>query len=101
MSHAEPFSRAVTKTNLGSASNLQTICDWLKKSDYLTASLDTNSLSIPSRLIDINDGKLGITETSRLAYSETKHSYSFAALSYVWGTNQTFVLLSTTADKFM
>jgi hypothetical protein len=101
ISHAESFPLTVTEANLGSVSNLQTICDWLKRSDYLTAPLDTDSLSIPSRLIDISDGKLRIIETSRLACSETEHSRGFAALSYVWGTNQTFVLLSTTIDKFM
>jgi hypothetical protein len=47
------------------------------------------------------DGKLRITDTSRLACSETEHYRGFAALSYVWDTNQTFVLLSTTIDEFM
>lgn len=72
MVHTKPFPPTVTQTNLGSVSNLQTMCDWLKKSDYLNTSLDTDSLSIPSLLIDISDGKLRITETSRLACSETE-----------------------------
>jgi hypothetical protein len=53
MARTEPFPPTVTKANLGSVTNLQTICDWLKKSNYLTASLDTNPLSVPSRLIDV------------------------------------------------
>ncbi|KAF2798793.1 HET-domain-containing protein [Melanomma pulvis-pyrius CBS 109.77] len=97
----EPFPLTVINTVLGSESNLKTICDWLQKSDRLSPSPDKYSLTIPSRLIDVSNGSLCIVETSEISCHESERLRGFAALSYVWGTSQTFILLSSTKDELM
>jgi hypothetical protein len=93
----------VTSTVLGDESNMKIVCDWLQESDRLSPSSVTgaNSLKVASRLIDVGSGELRIVETSSTSFSESDRASGFAALSYVWGTNQTFVLLSTTANELM
>lgn len=53
---------------------------------------------MPSRLIDVEaDGGLQVVETSSISQCQQR----FAALSYVWGTQQTFILTSDTAELLM
>jgi hypothetical protein len=74
------------------------IADWMQKSPPSNESSSINALQVPARLIDLqNKDNLRIVETSSIPLSDK----SFVALSYVWGTNQTFILLSTTKDQLM
>jgi hypothetical protein len=74
------------------------IADCMQKSPPSNESSSINALQVPARLIDLqNKDNLRIVETSSIPLSDK----SFVALSYVWGTNQTFILLSTTKDQLM
>ena len=88
-------------TTLGSDSNMQYVCDWARKSGRLAQFSTADLLHVPSRLIDVSAEKLRIIDTSSLQSTEEKQPHGFAALSYVWGTNQTFVLLRRTKDSLM
>jgi hypothetical protein len=66
---------------------------WIRKLAPIANPTLENAIQVPARLIDLHDdGGLRIVHTSNLE----SYDGGFAALSYVWGTNQTFVLLSTT-----
>ncbi|KAF2180946.1 HET-domain-containing protein [Zopfia rhizophila CBS 207.26] len=99
---ANLFPPSTISKALGSESNLQYVCDWIRKSDALTASPNANSLSVPRRLIDISPGKeLRIVDTSDIPSLHGGQANSFAALSYVWGANQNFILLGQNKDALM
>lgn len=66
---------------------------WMQKLSLFPNALNANALQVPARLIDLGDNhNLRIVATSSLQ----QLNQSFVALSYVWGANQEFVLLSTT-----
>lgn len=58
---------------------------------------------MPSRLIELQPDSLRVVETSILDAVEESNvnMRGYAALSYVWGQNQTFVLLDSTKDVLM
>ncbi|KAF1848987.1 HET-domain-containing protein [Cucurbitaria berberidis CBS 394.84] len=62
----------------------------------MTESLEINALRVPARLIElqVNEG-LRIVDTSYLKPSDQ----GFAALSYVWGMQQTFILLEKNREE--
>lgn len=80
---------------------MQQLADWLRKSDDLTPSSLRNSVHAPSRLIDL-EAEIGlkIVDTSKLA-CRTDEQRGYAALSYVWGTSQDFVLLNNNLKTLM
>ncbi|PSN72120.1 HET-domain-containing protein [Corynespora cassiicola Philippines] len=81
---------------LGSAANIKYLQDWMAKNLPDTSS--TRSDYEPSRLIDLGStDSLRVVETSAIPTADMK----FAALSYVWGLNQTFTLLKTTRTELM
>ncbi|EMD86356.1 hypothetical protein COCHEDRAFT_1147066 [Bipolaris maydis C5] len=81
---------------LGAETNMKMLGDWMHSLQPIAQSATTTTLNyLPSRLIQLCDkGGLRIIQTSTIEDHEPK----FSALSYVWGTNQTFILLSTTED---
>ena len=69
--------------------------NWMQKLPPIAESSGINALQVPARLIDLQaDQGLRIVDTATLMQSE----HSFAALSYVWGVQQTFILLSKNKD---
>ncbi|EUC43648.1 hypothetical protein COCMIDRAFT_100330 [Bipolaris oryzae ATCC 44560] len=80
---------------LGAETNMKMLGEWMQGLQPNAQSAVTALNYLPSRLIQLRDeGSLRIVKTSTIEGHEPK----FAALSYVWGTNQTFILLSTTED---
>ena len=66
---------------------------WVSSLD-LEATGHGSASDLPARLIDLES-----TEGLRIVNStEIPHEFQFAALSYVWGMNQTFILLSHNKD---
>ncbi|KAH7383880.1 heterokaryon incompatibility protein-domain-containing protein [Pyrenochaeta sp. MPI-SDFR-AT-0127] len=89
------FPPRTSNSILGSETNMSIIERWMQKLPSLPNVSNISALQAPARLIDVqNHHELRIVETSSLQRSDQ----NFAALSYVWGTNQTFVLLNTTKD---
>ena len=78
---------------LGAHVNMQLIDDWTRKLDLVAHTPAENATEAPARLIELQDyGFLRVVNTSTIGH----FGVVFAALSYVWGANQTFVLLNTT-----
>lgn len=80
---------------LGAEANMQTLKAWMSSLEPIPKSPGATSNYLPSRLIYVGDeNSLCVVNTSTTKDCELE----FAALSYVWGTNQSFILLSTTED---
>lgn len=80
---------------LGAETNMRMLEEWMHSLQPIAQSATATLNYLPSRLIQLCDeGGLRIVKTSAIEGHEPK----FAALSYVWGTNQTFILLSTTEE---
>lgn len=80
----------VTKAGvaLGAEQHLQAIASWAESLQHGIAKEKLTQGQMPARLIDIGQaGSLTIVDTSTI-----RPPPKFAALSYVWGTNQSFVL---------
>jgi hypothetical protein len=101
-SEPQLFPLKTATTALGSDPNIQYVVDWLRKSDGLIQSSPTNSVHAPSRLIDLGaENGLRIVDTSSLLCAMDEQQNGFAALSYVWGTDQHFVLLNKNREALM
>lgn len=71
------------------------LATWMRNLEPVTG---VTSGSLPSRLIQLcDDQSLRVIHTSTVSGCEP----NFAALSYVWGTSQSFILLSTTEGALM
>ncbi|KAF1937683.1 HET-domain-containing protein [Clathrospora elynae] len=87
------FPITTMNSTLGADVNMQMIETWVQNFDSMKDTMTLNAIQAPARLIDLQHGG-----ALRIVDSSTIRDYrrGFAALSYVWGTNQTFVLLSKT-----
>jgi hypothetical protein len=84
-----------TDCMLGTETNMKILEEWMRNLEPISESVTTTSNHLPSRLIQLNDeNRLRVVHTSAIEGCELK----FAALSYVWGANQSFILLSSTED---
>ncbi|USP78816.1 HET-domain-containing protein [Curvularia clavata] len=80
---------------LGAETNMQMLKAWMGSLEPIPRSSRATANYLPSRLIYVGDeNRLRVVHTSTMKEREPE----FAALSYVWGTNQSFVLLSTTEE---
>jgi hypothetical protein len=71
---------------------MQSIEAWYRSLGLATETATEIATQAPSRLIELlGKNELRVVDTSNTVQYEKR----FAALSYVWGANQTFVLLST------
>ncbi|CAO2650182.1 Nn.00g014740.m01.CDS01 [Neocucurbitaria sp. VM-36] len=89
------FPTQTSNSALGSEINMSIIEEWVRKLPPIAEASHMNALQVPARLIDLQaNERLRIVDTSKLA----QYSQGFAALSYVWGMQQTFILLTTNKD---
>lgn len=90
------FTPTATKSVLGSEMNMQKISHWMREIRH--TAINPTSDQMPARLIDV-----GATEGLRIVATSTisQTDLSFAALSYVWGVNQSFVLLERNKSSLM
>ena len=82
---------------------MRKICDWVRICEVADAksTSQTSSTRIPSRLIDLEaDGKLRLVNTDDLEVTSVGATRGFVALSYVWGKDQSFVLLKENELEF-
>lgn len=80
---------------LGAETNMQMLKAWMSSLEPISESLRATPNHLPSRLIQLDDEHgLRVVHTSAMRGDEPR----FAALSYVWGANQSFILLSTTEN---
>lgn len=78
---------------LGAEVNMRIIDTWVKNLTSLPELSTITSSHLPSRLLELrNDGTLRLVRTSDIQRSDK----GYVALSYVWGMNQTFILLEAT-----
>ncbi|KAF2124911.1 HET-domain-containing protein [Dothidotthia symphoricarpi CBS 119687] len=92
------FPAKASDSTLGSEKNMETIQHWVRSLAFVPQSSTTNSTQIPGRLIELQYGDtLRVCDSSSILPSDK----SFAALSYVWGASQDFILLSTNIDSLM
>jgi hypothetical protein len=92
------FKPTEAKTVLGSELNMQKISDWMREIRKKATIPSETSNQMPSRLIDVGAKEgLRIVKTHTIPQSEL----SFAALSYVWGVNQSFILLDDNITSLM
>lgn len=78
---------------LGAEINMNTIEKWMNNLAPLSTALSLDADQLPARLIELQEhGGLCLVNTKHLQQLDK----GFAALSYVWGAGQSFILLSTT-----
>jgi hypothetical protein len=77
---------------------MQNISDWMREIRRTALNKSETSNQMPARLIDVGATEgVKIVETSTIPQSQL----SFAALSYVWGVDQTFILLDENTTSLM
>ncbi|KAF3039016.1 hypothetical protein E8E12_006925 [Didymella heteroderae] len=87
------FPFVTANRELGNELNMRAVDRWVKSFSLTSCNTTLPASQLPARLIDLDKSEI-------LRVIETRHIYDtnlqYAALSYVWGANQKFVLTSTT-----
>lgn len=87
------FPANIVAVTLGAEASIDRLSAWVQSIHPHPKAPRSDSLCVPSRLIKIDTPGLRIVSTSDLA-DNGNDTRGYAALSYVWGTSQTFVLRS-------